>query len=175
MAPGTQPGGFPLYYPTMPSGTSEVPMNYPAYQGLPNIYLPNANPYGAPMGVPLFPLYGYDNSAELDKDAEYMKQLYPRTAKSILAEIGSECDQMEYDGSVMFDEYPDKVYLERIIDRIYEHVRNIDEDNSTVEASSLYLYPEKHNKNFLRDIVGKLLLNEMFHRRRRHRSRRRWF
>jgi hypothetical protein len=81
---------------------------------------------------------------------------------------------MEYDGSLMFDEYPDKVSLDRIIDRIYDRVKDMDEEPHA-EIQSLYFYPPMRSNNHLRDIVTLLLLGELFHRRRRHRSRRRWF
>jgi len=137
--------------------------------------LPVHNPYKAPMGIPLYPLYGYDSCEELDKDAAYMKQLYPSQAKAILPYIESECDQMEYDGSVMFDEYPDRVALDRIVDRIYEKVKDLDEEEAQVEAKSIYFYPQRRYGSGLRDIITLLLLNEIFNRRRRYRSRRRWF
>ena len=138
------------------------------------MYLPDQNQYEAPMGIPLFPLYGYDNSSELDRDINYMKQLYPRTAKMIQAEIDNECDQMEYDGSVMFDEYPDKVNLERIVDRIYDKIKDMNEE-PMVEANSLYLYPNRFRRNHLRDLATVLFLGELINRRRRYRGRRRWF
>jgi hypothetical protein len=144
------------------------------YQGVPNMYLPNANSYSAPMGIPMFPLYGYDNSMDLDRDMEYMKQLYPRTAKSIQAEVEDECDKMEYDGSMMFDEYPDSTSIERIVDRIYDRVKNLDEE-PPVEMYSLNFFPIRRHRDHFRDIISLIFLNELFHRRRRHRSRRRWF
>ena len=52
-----------------------------------------------------------------------MRHLYPNTAKLIQRAVEDECDKLEYDGSVMFDEYPDKTSLDRIIDRIYENER----------------------------------------------------
>jgi hypothetical protein len=168
------PSLFPNYQP-MPYGTGEMPpMNYPSYQEFSNMYLPNAN-YGTPMGVPLFPLYGYDNSMDLDRDIDYMKHLYPGTAKRIQSEIDKECDQMEYDGSVMFDEYPDKVYLEKVMERIYDKVKNIDDEEPQLEAQSLYFYPVRRRNDFLRDLVSILLLNEIFNRRRHHRARNRWY
>jgi hypothetical protein len=165
MPSAQQPGTEPMEQPYM---------NYPSYQGIPNVYLPNTNPYGAPMGIPLYPLYGYDNSSDLDRDAEYMKQLYPNLAKAIQSAVDNECDQMEYDGSLMFDEYPDKVSLDRIIDRIYEQFRDTDEE-PRAEIQSLYFYPPVRSGNHLRDIVSLLLLSEIFNRRRRYRSRRFWF
>jgi hypothetical protein len=179
MTPGMQPGmnnGMqPIAYPEYQYYYNQNgPSNYPLYQGAPNMYLPNANSYTAPMGVPMLPLYGYDNSMDLDRDAEYMKQLYPRTAKSIQSEIDDECDKMEYDGSMMFDEYPDKTYLDKIIDRIYDKVKTIEEEPQ-VEINSLYFYPPRRHQNYLRDIINIILLNEIFNRRRRYRGRRRWF
>jgi hypothetical protein len=167
---------MPYYYnPNMPYMTGNMPcVNYAPYQGIPNMYLPNSNAYNVPMGIPLFPLYGYDNSADLDHDVEYMKQLYPRTAKAIQKEIDNECDQMEYDGSMMFDEYPDKEYLDKLIDRVYDRIKQIDEEPQ-VEMNSLYFYPPRRNQNYLRDVVSLLLLSEIFNRRRRHRGRKRWF
>jgi hypothetical protein len=176
--PGMQPGGnqeMPYYNPNLPYMSGSMPyMSYPPYQGIPNMYVPNTNSYNVPMGIPLFPLYGYDNSADLDHDVEYMKQLYPKTAKAIQREIDNECDQMEYDGSMMFDEYPDREYLEKLIDHVYDRIKQIEEEPQ-VEMNSLYFYPPRRNQNYLRDIVSLLLLSEIFNRRRRHRGRKRWF
>jgi hypothetical protein len=149
-------------------------MNYPTYPGIPNMYPQGANPYQIPMGIPMIPLYGYDNSEDLDRDVEYMKRLYPRTAKLVQKEVDEECDKMEHDGSMMFDEYPDKEYLEKIIDRIYNRIDTQGQEPK-VEMKSLYFYPPERGSNHLRDIVSLVLLSEIFHRRRRHRSRRRWF
>ena len=42
------------------------------------------------------------------RDYEYMKAAYPDTAKRLLPHIEEECDRMEYEGSMMYDEYPDQ-------------------------------------------------------------------
>jgi hypothetical protein len=167
------PQEMPYYNPMMQGGNMPY-MSYPPYQGIPNMYLPNTNPYNVPMGIPMFPLYGYDNSADLDHDLEYMKQLYPKTAKAIQKEIDNECDKIEYDGSMMFDEYPDKESLDKLIDRVYDRIKQI-EDEPQVEINSLYFYPPRRNTNYLRDIVSLLFLSEIFNRRRRHRGRKRWY
>ena len=182
---GTSP--TPMMMPNMPNMGGYTPdnsmgmpmpnlMNYPGFQGMPsNMYMPNYNPYNTPMGVPMFPLYGYDNSEDLDKDLEYIKQLYPSTVRSIQNEVDEECDKMEYDGSTMFDEYPDKTYIEKITDRIYEKV-NDNEERPQLEAKSIdYGYYPRRRPNRLRDLIQILLLNELFNRRRRYRSRKRWF
>jgi hypothetical protein len=174
--PSQAPMGAPLGMPSQGTATVQPPfITCPYYPGslYSNMYMPGNTPYNAPMGIPMYPIYGYDNSEDLDRDVEYMKQLYPYTAKMIQKEIDNECDKMEYDGSLMFDEYPDKTSLDRIVDRIYDKVKNIDEEPQ-VEAYSMY-YAPRHRSNFLRDIVSLILLNEIFNRRRHYRGRRRWF
>ena len=141
--------------PTMPRGgmpMNEMPMN----------------------GVPMYPLYGYDNCEDFDKDIDYFKQLYPRTVRQIQNEVDNECDKLEYDGSVMFDEYPDRVTIDKIVNRIYDKVDFIDE-TPAVEANNLYYTPRRRHNNLARDLITIILLNEFLGRRRRYRSRRRWF
>ena len=180
---GTLPRtGTPMNGSTPPTGmpqnnispeTPNMPQSYLPYGSLNYVPLPKVTPYNTPMGIPLYPLYGYDNCEDLDRDLNYLKQLYPNTAKRIQKEIDEECDKLEYDGSVMFDEYPDKVTLEKIIDRVYEKVKDL-EEAPQVEINS-YFYPPRNRQNLLRDLVTIILLNEIFNRRRRYRSRRRWF
>src|SRR5690554_6177127 len=84
--------------------------------------------YNGPIGVPLMPLYGYDNLEDSEKDWGYFRQMYPNTAQRIFREIDEECDKLEYDGSCMFDEYPDKVYLGRIVNQIYKKMQDVIEE-----------------------------------------------
>ncbi len=149
----------------------------PREQGYPHLNVASntlgVNPYSVPMGIPMYPLYGYDNSQDLDKDFKYMQQLYPRIAKNIVEEVVKECNKLDYDGSFMYDEYPDKVSLDKIVDRISLNIQAVDEDDKT-KVKSTSFYPRQRRNN-LRDIVSIILLNEMFNRRRRYRSKRRWY
>ena len=49
-----------------------------------------------------------------------MKELYPKEVKKIQEYVEDECDKLEYDGSLMFDERPDQLMLKRVCDRIYD-------------------------------------------------------
>jgi hypothetical protein len=162
---------------------------------MPGMYM---NP-NFPMGIPLMPLYGYDNCEDADKDWDYMKQMYPVMAKRLQREVEDECDRLEYDGSCMFDEYPDRVYLGRIADKIYNRVKHLEDDdtlvsprsiedsNQTEDSSEAIQYSQfyrdgrRDGRNRdrrpgrLRDLIEVLLFNEIINRRRRYRSRRRWF
>ena len=67
----------------------------------------NKLPFYMAYPVPL--LYNDDRNARRDYD--YMKSIYPDTAKRVLPYMEEECDRMEYDGSMMYDEYPDRLQL----------------------------------------------------------------
>ena len=73
------------------------------------------------------PLPG-DDERMLRRDYSYMKSAYPDTAKRLLPFIEEECDRLEYDGSMMFDEYPDKLQLRLMCRRIYDKAQKEEEN-----------------------------------------------
>ena len=133
--------------------------------------------------IPFYMAYPFllplDQEQAQDKDLQVMKTFYSRRAARIQEKADRECDQMEYDGSMMFDEYPDKVMFERIKNRIYDKVQEKypveeedDRDQAMVMQQEVYRrYPPR--KNWLGDIIEVLLYQEMYRRRCRRRSCRR--
>ena len=125
----------------------------------------------------------YLTEMEYEKDMERMKELYPREIKRILDMVEEECDKMEYEGSLMFDEYTDRFMLEQITERIAEKMRQ-NEENS-MEASQrreeLPPYrppmgpPPMGQRDDFRNLIGVLLNHEMYRRRCRHRRCNRWW
>ena len=61
----------------------------------------------------------YMEELEYERDMRKLKDMYPKEVRSIQTMVEDECDKMEYEGSLMFDEYPDKVMLNQIVNRIY--------------------------------------------------------
>mgnify|MGYP000110978602 CR=1 FL=1 len=51
-----------------------------------------------------------------------MKSMYPQTAKKVLPYVEDECDRMEYEGSMMYDEYPDQLQLRLMCRRVYDRM-----------------------------------------------------
>jgi len=115
---------------------------------------------------------------EYEKDMERMKELYPREVKRILELVEEECDKMEYEGSLMFDEYPDRFMLEQITDRISEKMRMPEENDMEASHRREELPPYRPPVGYrddLRNLVGVLLNHEMYRRRCRHRRCNRWW
>lgn len=57
---------------------------------------------------------------EYEKDMERMKELYPREVRQLQEMVERRCDEMEYEGSRMYDENPDRYMLEQEAQRLLE-------------------------------------------------------
>ena len=65
----------------------------------------------------------YEDDYETERDLERMKNLYPEISKELFPWIEDVCDQMEYEGSLMYDESPDQNQVRRLTSRIYGQVK----------------------------------------------------
>lgn len=91
------------------------------------------------------------------------------------------CDQMEYEGSMMFDESPDRLMMRRVAGMVYDRMKEkypveeqTDQDETLVMNQEVRRrYPPK--KNWLSDLIEVMLYQEMYRRRCRRRSCRRWY
>ena len=110
--------------------------------------------------------YLFDQEKEQDRDLQVMKSFYSETAAQVQELVEQECDRMEYDGSMMFDDYPDKLMMRQICRRIEEKLLG---DGTEMEAMN------RTRGEGLRDLIGVLLYNEMYRRRCRRRRCRRFF
>ncbi len=113
----------------------------------------------------------FNNYEDEIKDILYLKDLYPASFMSIQNVVDDECDRLEYDGSIMFDEFPDKERLRRLEEKVYEKVKTNLEKTSASNQTGRGMPAEE----WLKDIVCVLLINEMMRRRSRRRIGRRGF
>ena len=104
------------------------------------------------MAYPVPMLYDDDRNARRDYD--YMKSIYPDAAKRVLPYIEEECDRMEYDGSMMYDEYPDRLQLRLMCRRIYDKAEKEENDPGT----------------WLMDLIEVMTYQELCRRRMEHRE-----
>ncbi len=112
-----------------------------------------------------------ENYEDEVKDILYLKELYPVSFMDLQRIVDDECDKMEQDGSVMFDEFPDKERIRVLVQKLYEIAKSVSED-STVKNQEMRGMP---SDEWLKDIMSVLLINEMMRRRSRRRIGRRGF
>lgn len=136
--------------------------------------------------------------AELDEeDLEKLKELYPLRVRQILAEVEKVCDSMEYEGSVMFDELPEKQRIlelrEGIREKMEPQIENWEQELQRQQEEDIYVM-DRHpvppqmrpphppcppvlppgKSDWFGDLIQVLLQEEMYHRRCRHRNCRKW-
>lgn len=111
-----------------------------------------------------YPIFDRMNEArEERRDIEYMKCMYPKTMRHLQEIVEDECNKLEYDGSMMFDEYPDHVRIRMIVNKIYDRYNGVKEESLGGESCRI------------KDVISVMLFNEMYRRRCRRRRCRRWY
>jgi len=94
------------------------------------------------------------------RDYNYMKSAYPDTAKRLLPFVEEECDRMEYDGSMMFDEYPDMLQLRLMCKRIYAKAEKEEQKELTEDIQDASADQEKLQGELKKIMEGAELLEE---------------
>lgn len=108
--------------------------------------------------------YSNQNEDTVLRDLEYLQQMYPAEAKRYQKRIVEILDKMDYEGSMIYDEYPDRWQLYRMSRNILNILKQEETD----------LQPENPNSEekweWLSDMIQILLFYEVY--KRRHGGRR---
>lgn len=119
------------------------------------VYLPFYMTY--PVAYP----YRQDNRTA--RDIEYLREMYPEEAKKLLSRIAEVLDKLDYEESMIYDEYPDRWQLYRLAENITKII-----EQEAQEQGETYS-PEK--EQWLGDMVQILLFDEIFNRRHGNKQR----
>ena len=109
--------------------------------------------------------YPYNQEDRAARDIEYLREMYPMEAKRLLGRISEILDRMDYEESMIYDEYPDRWQLYRLAESVVQILRNEAEQNGEE------ITPEKWE--WISDMVQVLLFDEIFNRRHGNRNGRR--
>ncbi len=109
------------------------------------------------------PAFGKEKLWELEADKSYLKYLYPKITREISEFVEEECDKMEYEGSLMFDAFPDKIALQLMAAGIAKEFTEKHPDT----------YPDE--SELLRDMIEVVLFHEIMYRRNRYRTHKRLY
>ncbi|MBO5474664.1 MAG: hypothetical protein J6A08_12920 [Lachnospiraceae bacterium] len=78
------------------------------------------------MAYPL-PMY-YQQEDTVTRDLEYLQQMYPTEAKKYQKIIAEVLDKIDYEGSMIYDEYPDKWQIYRLTQIIVDKIKRQQEE-----------------------------------------------
>lgn len=103
------------------------------------------------MAYPL-PLY-YQQEDSVTRDLEYLQQMYPAQARKYQKIIAETLDHMDYEGSMIYDEYPDRWQIYRLAqlvsDRIKEEAGCDTDNQETKEFVQVLIFYEIYRKRHI--------------------------
>ena len=141
--------------------------------------------------IPFYMTYPMQNmyltEMEYEKDIERMKTYYPAEAQAAMKLVEERLDELEYEGSRIYDEEPDRMMIQREIEQLSQkfmdslHPQPVAKayfDMVPMEIAGPELRAQGRQDcgdNWLCSMVGVLFGTELYRRRCRHRRCRRWW
>lgn len=133
--------------------------------------------------------YNYREEDTVMRDLEYLQQMYPEEVKRYQSRISQILDKLDYEGSMIYDEYPDKYQLYNLADNILTILKREAMESSMeremedskemsnekpvrfpFEKGVSYIDIPSEKWEWLADMIQVLLFYEIY--KRRHRTRR---
>lgn len=120
------------------------------------------------MTYPL-PMY-YQEEDSIIRDLEYLQQMYPAEAKKYQKIIVSILDKLDYEGSMIYDEYPDRWQLYKLSKDILERIKREEEkvstgQNGAAEGQESIRDAANEKWEWIGDMISLLLFYEIYKRR----------
>ncbi len=116
------------------------------------------------------------------KDYVYLLRLLPAAAREIWAAADALLDQLEYEGSAMYVEYPDKNTVLRLADQVYEQMKYYEQQQRErkvdgTEGKNCYYVPEEAQgvHTPFKHLILVMVCWNMHYRRQRYRRRKKIF
>lgn len=134
-------------------------------------------PFYMTYPLPMF----YQEEDSIIRDLEYLQQMYPAEAKKYQKMIASILDKLDYEGSMIYDEYPDRWQLYKLSGEILDRIKREESrekavlpdgrektgEENTVEVQGA---SSEEKWEWVGDMIQILLFYEIY--KRRHNSRR---
>jgi len=110
--------------------------------------------------------YGTVKDDTVLSDLEYLHQTYPAEVRKYHRRIAEILDKMDYEGSMIYDEYPDRYTLWHLTENIVKIMRQEEEQQQLEVATS------QEKWEWMENLVQVLLCDEVY--KRRHGGKRRF-
>ena len=123
----------------------------------PEQFYPWLYPYGSSRHY--ISLWNDPEQMEDVEDKKRIMEMYPLMARRLQPYVEECCDRLEYEGSMMYDEYPDQLQLRLMCRRIYDQVAQ----------------EEENPGEWLKDLIQVMAYQELCNRRSEYRNFKRKF
>lgn len=137
---------------------------------------------------PIAPYANYDSRKSYEQDMKYLISLYPEFIKPMLNLIRTVSDRYDHPGTFLYDRYPDKESLLRIVTEIYDELAQ-NRNGAIIEGGAAENTPSGQDAeippelNFTKEprnpciltLIQILLSNELLFRRQNRNDRNRYW
>ncbi len=96
------------------------------------------------MAYPDYILTGRENNHL--RDLEYLQQMYPNDVRRFQRRISEILDKTDYEGSFVYDEYPDRYSLRALAKSMLRILEREEEDAPTEELVQVLLFNEVYKR-----------------------------
>jgi len=110
-------------------------------------------PFYMTYPLPLF----YEQEDTVLRDLEYLQEMYPQEARRYQSTIQRLLDRFDYDGSVIYDEFPDRLAIYRIAQSMMSVIENERKENGEEIPGD--------QKDSVMELLQVLLFYEIYKRR----------
>lgn len=135
----------------------------------------------------------YLSEMEYERDLDRMRSYFPVETEKIMQLVEKKLDELDYEGSRIYDEEPDRLMMQEEIQKLYRQVQDTVEpdhkmEDTYIKQTYFAMVPmsisggRPHGRleggcrdNWLCNMVGVLFDMELYKRRCHHRRCRRWF
>jgi hypothetical protein len=93
------------------------------------------------------------------EDLEYLTQMYPAYSRKYQGRIKSMMGKMDYEGSFIYDQYPDRITFMRLVDSAMKIISENEKNNERIDWED--------NELWIKELVTVILYNEMLIMRRK--------
>lgn len=123
--------------------------------------------------IPAFAGWNQISEQQIMEDLSYLQQMYPAYVKKLQIIMNDMLNTMDYEGSVIYDQYPDKIQLEYFVSSILAAVKKENDGNSSndnIEADNTQVLGSDER---LRELITVLFYDELL--KRRHKQQKYYF
>lgn len=121
-----------------------------------------------PVEKPGMPVEMTESGQEkFTRDMEYFQQMYPMGAKQLQREVVQALSILDYDGSVIYDEYPDQFQLYKMAKDIFSAMRSKVWDGESRNEEEAKQLQKLISQDGVEDYIILVLFQEILKRRHR--------
>ncbi len=90
--------------------------------------------------------YEHRREAKLLQDLEYLQQTYPNDVRRYQRRIAEMLDKADYEGSMIYDEYPDRYSLQALAQSMLRALEKEEEDPPAIDVIQVLLCVEIYKR-----------------------------